>query len=90
MANNTEEELLQALQDIQNTIIDNIGIGEREKIQEKNSVHEFEGIQEQLKKDYEWIKQQIQNNKEPENPEYILGNYRDRNYRKQRIDYDIL
>lgn len=89
MPNLTEEELKKALEQIEQSIIDNIGIGEREKVQEQNSIHEIEGVQEQLKKDYEWIKQLIDSQNEPADPTYTLGNYKDRIYRKSRIDYDI-
>ena len=88
MPNLTNEELQEVLLKIQQDIIDNIGTGESEKVQEKNSTLEIKGLQEQLKKDYAWIKQQIEDSKEEDNT-YTLGNYRDRIFRKRRIDYDI-
>lgn len=88
MPNLTKEQLEEVLENIQQQIVDNIGTAESEKVVEKNSSVEMKGLQEQLKKDYNWIKQQIENSSNSQ-PQYELGNYKDRIYRKERIDYDI-
>lgn len=81
----TKEDLLIALEKAQQTIIENIGIGEEEKVQEKGSSHEFKNIQEQLKRDIIWLTQELN---KTEN-QYELGNINSRIYRKHKLDYEL-
>lgn len=65
-------------------LIQNIGSGESEKVQEGTSRYEVSNQQEQLKKDYLWIENLIKSEKDDE---YKPGNVNQRLVRKHITDF---